>query len=45
MISIPKEFKEDFKNKFEAFQKSVEGFSQRPWEDPLIFETFNGFFV
>jgi [glutamine synthetase] adenylyltransferase / [glutamine synthetase]-adenylyl-L-tyrosine phosphorylase len=44
MISIPKEFKEDFKNKFEAFQKSAEGFSQKPWEDPLIFKTFQWVF-
>jgi [glutamine synthetase] adenylyltransferase / [glutamine synthetase]-adenylyl-L-tyrosine phosphorylase len=44
MISIPIEFKEDFKNKFEAFQKSAEGLNQRPWEDPLIFETFRWVF-
>jgi [glutamine synthetase] adenylyltransferase / [glutamine synthetase]-adenylyl-L-tyrosine phosphorylase len=44
MTSIPRELKEDFQKRWDAFQNSVEGLDQRPWEDPLIFETLQWVF-
>ena len=39
MTQLPEKYKEDFENKWETFQKSAQGFEQRPWEELHIFET------
>ncbi|MFO8083696.1 MAG: bifunctional [glutamate--ammonia ligase]-adenylyl-L-tyrosine phosphorylase/[glutamate--ammonia-ligase] adenylyltransferase [Desulfobacterales bacterium] len=44
MIPISKELKEDFRNKWEAFQKSAKGLDQRLWETPHFFETLQWVF-
>ncbi len=45
MIPIPRELKEDFKNKWETFQKSAESLELRPWEDSETFEALRWVFT
>ncbi len=45
MISIPDKLREDFQNRWEAFEKSTEDLKQKPWEEPDILKELRWVFT